>query len=135
MQWESGPNAGFSDADTEALYLPVIDDPIFGFGEVNVAAQEKDPSSLLNLMRRLVAVRKRHPCFGRGRIELIETGNHAVLAYRREYLAERVLAIHNFTDREQAIELTRGGVDLLTNRRYSSGQLGLKPYEYLWLLE
>jgi maltose alpha-D-glucosyltransferase/alpha-amylase len=132
MQWDASPNAGFSEIDGRT-YLPVIDDPVYGYQEVNVAAQEDDPGSLLSFTRRLVALRKRHPCFGRGILELVDTGNHAVLAYRRQYLAEDVLVLHNFSNQAQTVLVTHGGIDLVSSESYPAGQLTLAPYGYLWL--
>ena len=60
MQWDDGPNAGFSTADPADLYLPVDDDP----ARPTVAAQEADPSSTLHLVRRLVALRRSTPDLG-----------------------------------------------------------------------
>ncbi len=60
MQWDDGPNAGFSTADPSRLYLPVDPDP----QRPTVAAQEDDPSSTLNLVRRLVALRRATPALG-----------------------------------------------------------------------
>ena len=60
MQWDDGPNAGFSTADPFRLYLPVDPDP----ARPTVAAQEPDPHSTLNLVRRLVALRKATPALG-----------------------------------------------------------------------
>src|SRR5207249_3873889 len=48
MQWSDDRNAGFSSADPAALYLPVITNPTYHYQAVNVAAQEKDPASMLN---------------------------------------------------------------------------------------
>jgi len=141
MQWTAGPNAGFSNAPADRLYAPVIDDPVYGYQRVNVAAQRDDPESLFNFTRRLVALRKKHPCFGRGTFELVDAGNPAVLAYRREYRGERVLALHNVSEAEQTGTVDLGGattgdrpyIDLLTGNTYSSGPLTLAPYQYLWL--
>jgi maltose alpha-D-glucosyltransferase/alpha-amylase len=58
MQWTSDRNGGFSRADPQRLYLPPIQDPIYGFEAVNVEAQARAPSSLLNWTRRLLAVRE-----------------------------------------------------------------------------
>ncbi len=70
MQWSDAVNAGFSSASPDRLQDPVIDnvkgDRTFSYRRVNVAAQEADPDSLLHTMRHLIAVRKRHPAFGRG---------------------------------------------------------------------
>src|SRR5690606_24323522 len=91
MQWDFSPNAGFSDAPAERLYAPVISDPVYGYQAVNVAAQEADPSSLLNKVRQLIAIRKQHPVFGRGdfgwRAFSFET--KAVVAYQRKWAGTR----------------------------------------------
>jgi glycosidase len=52
MQWSPDRNGGFSRADPAALVLPMIMDPLYGYGAVNVEAQGRDPHSLLNWMRR-----------------------------------------------------------------------------------
>ena len=71
MQWSADRNAGFSEAETAALYSPLIVDPPYGFHTVNVAAQERTPTSLLRWTRRLVAVRQEYKAFGRGTWEAI----------------------------------------------------------------
>ena len=71
MQWSPDRNAGFSKADPQRLYLPPIMDPIYGYQAVNVEAQSRDPSSLLNWMKRIIAVRKAHKAFGRGTLEFL----------------------------------------------------------------
>ena len=58
MQWSPDRNAGFSRADPQRLYLPPIMDAIYGYEAVNVEAQLREPSSLLNWTRRMLAVRK-----------------------------------------------------------------------------
>ena len=65
MQWSSDRNAGFSRADFARLYSPPIMDPVYGFQAVNVEAQQRDPSSLLNWMKQLISLRKRFRVFGR----------------------------------------------------------------------
>jgi maltose alpha-D-glucosyltransferase/alpha-amylase len=60
MQWDDGPNAGFSTADPSQLYLPIDPDP----GRPTVAAQESDPGSTLALIRELVALRRATPALG-----------------------------------------------------------------------
>src|SRR3984957_5669630 len=69
MQWSPDRNGGFSRADPAALVLPMIMDPLYGYGAVNVEAQGRDPHSLLNWMRRMLAVRGRPPAFGRGKLK------------------------------------------------------------------
>ncbi len=62
MQWDDGPNAGFSAGPSNQLYLPVDPDP----GRPNVAAQRADEQSLLHLVRRLIALRKATPALRTG---------------------------------------------------------------------
>ena len=66
MQWSNDRNGGFSRADPQRLFLPAILDPVYGYQAINVETQNRDGSSLLNWMRRMVAVRKDHAAFGRG---------------------------------------------------------------------
>ena len=66
MQWSGDRNAGFSRPDFARLYAPPIMDTIYGYQAINVEAQERDPSSLLQWMKRLIALRKRYKVFGRG---------------------------------------------------------------------
>ncbi len=60
MQWDAGPNAGFSTAEASRLYLPIDPDP----ARPTVAAQDHDPDSTLHLVRRLVALRRATPALG-----------------------------------------------------------------------
>ena len=84
MQWSPDRNAGFSRADPQRLYLPPIMDPIYGYEAVNVEAQARDASSLLNWTKRMLAVRKTSHAFGRGRRVFLKPGNRKILAYLRE---------------------------------------------------
>lgn len=83
MQWSPDRNAGFSRADFAQLYLPPLMDPVYGFQAVNVEAQMRNPSSLLHWMRRMLEVRRQHPVFGTGDVEIVSTDNPSVLAYIR----------------------------------------------------
>ena len=105
MQWTPDRNAGFSRADPQRLYLPAIMDPVYGYQAVNVEAQQRDPGSLLNWMKRLIAVRKAHPAFGRGSLRFLRPGNRKVLAYLRETGEETVLCVANLGRGAQPVEL------------------------------
>jgi maltose alpha-D-glucosyltransferase/alpha-amylase len=105
MQWSPDRNAGFSKADPQRLYLPPIMDPIYGYEAVNVESQARDPSSLLNWMRRLISVRRSHKAFGRGMIEFLRPGNRKVLAYVRRFEDEIVLCVANLSRSAQPVEL------------------------------
>ncbi|WP_119678843.1 maltose alpha-D-glucosyltransferase [Indioceanicola profundi] len=105
MQWSPDRNGGFSRADPARLYLPALQDPIYGFDAVNVEAQARSSSSLLNWMRRIVAVRQSHKAFGRGTLRFLYPGNRKVLAYLREHEGETVLCVANLSRSAQAVEL------------------------------
>jgi len=105
MQWSPDRNAGFSYADPQRLYLPPIMDPIYGYEAVNVEAQSRDPSSLLNWMRRVLAIRKSYKAFGRGTLTFLRPGNRKVLAYLREYKNETILVVTNLARSAQPVEL------------------------------
>ncbi len=85
--------------------LPPIMDPVYGFEAVNVEAQSRDPSSLLNWMKRMLAVRKSHKAFGRGTLAFLEPGNRKILAYLREYENETILCVANLARSAQPVEL------------------------------
>lgn len=105
MQWSADRNAGFSRADPERLYLPPIENPLYHFAAVNVDAQQRSPASLLNWMKRLVAIRKRFPVFGRGTLEFLEPANQKVLVYLREYRDDTMLCVANLSRFVQPCEL------------------------------
>jgi maltose alpha-D-glucosyltransferase/alpha-amylase len=104
MQWTGDRNAGFSRADAARLYSPVIMDPVYGYQAINVEAQLRDPSSLLNWMKRLIRIRKRYPVFGRGAIEFLHPENRKVLAYIRRD-DQHVLVVNNLSRFVQPVEL------------------------------
>ncbi len=105
MQWSPDRNAGFSRADPQQLYLPPIMDPIYGFQAVNVEAQTRDRSSLLNWMKRMLQVRKSSQAFGRGALRFIRPGNRKVLAYVREHGDDTILCVVNLARSAQPVEL------------------------------
>ncbi|MBI1734130.1 MAG: maltose alpha-D-glucosyltransferase [Candidatus Rokubacteria bacterium] len=132
MQWSSNRNADFSNADSGRLYLPVINDPIYGYQTVNVAAQANQPSSLLNTMKRMIAVRRRSHAFGRGTIEFLRPRNGTVLAFVRRWEDETMLVVANLSERSQPVELDlrayQGSipVELLGDTRFPP--VGDRPY-------
>ncbi len=105
MQWSVDRNGGFSRADPAKLYLPAIQDPIYGFSAVNVEAQLANPWSLLTWMRRMIAVRRSSLALGRGGLRFLYPANRKVLAYLREIDGERILCVVNVSRAPQAVEL------------------------------
>jgi maltose alpha-D-glucosyltransferase / alpha-amylase len=105
MQWRPDRNGGFSSADPQRLYLPPIMDPVYGYQAVNVEAQAREPSSLLNWMRRMLAARKLHKAFGRGTLTFLRPANRKILAYLREYEDDLLLCVVNLARSAQPVEL------------------------------
>ncbi len=105
MQWSGDRNAGFSAANRQRLYLPVIVDPEYHYEAVNVETQQGNPHSLLWWMKRLIALRKRYPAFGRGTIEFLHPENRRVVAYLREYDGQTILVVANLSRFVQHVEL------------------------------
>jgi maltose alpha-D-glucosyltransferase/alpha-amylase len=97
MQWSSDRNAGFSDANRQRLYLPVITDPEYHYEAVNVEAQQANPTSLLWWMKRLIALRKHYRAFGRGSLTFLHPDNRRIVAFVREYEDERILVVANMS--------------------------------------
>jgi maltose alpha-D-glucosyltransferase/alpha-amylase len=144
MQWNADRNAGFSTATPARLYSPVIMDPVWGYEAINVEAQQSDPSSLLNWVRNMIALRKLFAVFGRGTIKFFEPANRKVLAYLRQYQDERVLCVANLSRFAQPVDLDLseaegavpvemlGYVDFPPIGRQPY-RLTLAPYSFLWL--
>jgi maltose alpha-D-glucosyltransferase/alpha-amylase len=132
MQWSPDRNGGFSRADPQSLYLPPIMDPVYGYASVNVEAQSREPSSLLNWTRRMLAVRKTCKAFGRGTFELLRPGNRTILAYVRRYEDQAILCVVNLKRSAQAVELNlaqfRGRVPVEMLGRSSFPPIGELPY-------
>lgn len=106
MQWNGDRNAGFSRADFARLYSPPIADPVYGYQAINVEAQQRDQSSLLNWMKRLIKLRKRNPVFGRGQITFLHPTNTKVLAYvRHDSDGCAILCVNNLSRFVQPCEL------------------------------
>ncbi|WJF91702.1 maltose alpha-D-glucosyltransferase [Paraburkholderia bonniea] len=106
MQWSSDRNGGFSRADPEQLVLPPVMGALYGFDAVNVEAQSRDPHSLLNWTRRMLATRRSRGAFGRGSSRFLRPANRKILAYLREMPGEPpILCVANLSRAPQAVEL------------------------------
>jgi len=143
MQWSPDRNAGFSDANPQRLYLPVIIDPEYHYETVNVEAQDQNPNSLLWWMRRLIGLRSQHQVFGRGSIEFLFPENAKVLAFLRRDEHETVLVVANLSRFATAVALDlheyRGQVpvELFGGTEFAPVQEGpyqltLGPYGFYW---
>ncbi|OGS21731.1 MAG: maltose alpha-D-glucosyltransferase [Elusimicrobia bacterium RIFOXYA2_FULL_39_19] len=105
MQWSSDKNAGFSRANPQKLYLPIIIDPEYHYEAINVENNESNQSSLLWWMKRVVAMRKRFKSFGSGSLEFLPSNNPRVLAFTRTYKDEIILIVINLSRFSQSVEL------------------------------
>jgi maltose alpha-D-glucosyltransferase/alpha-amylase len=143
MQWSPDRNAGFSRANPQRLFLPVVIDPEYHYEALNVEAQAGNPHSLLWWTRRLIALRKRYRAFGRGSLTLLNPDNHRVLAFVREHEGQRILVVANLSRFVQHVELDTEGlaggepVELFGGTRFprlSEGRypLTLGPHGFYW---
>jgi len=105
MQWTADMNAGFSTANPQRLFLPVIIDPEYHFTTINVENQSRNLSSLLWFMRRVIATRKRFKAFGRGSMQFVPSDNSKVLTFLREYGDESILVVANLSRYCQAVSI------------------------------
>jgi len=144
MQWDAGLNSGFSTAEPAKLYAPLVADDRFGAAQVNVAAQRTVPGSLLNTVRRMIAVRKEHPAFGWGTFTWADAETDAIAAYWREYRGEQLLIVNNLSVDAQTVRIPplpgaeRRWVDLFSGAEIAASNkealvLELAGSEYRWL--
>ena len=143
MQWDGGWNGGFSAADPEAVYSPLMLNPVYGYQAINVQAQKRFEHSLLSWMKRLIRVRKSSAVFGRGSIEFLYPANHRVLAYVRKLGNEIILVVNNLSSAAQAVELDlkayRGNILVEMFGRNIFPRIGdlpylltVGPYQFYW---
>jgi maltose alpha-D-glucosyltransferase/alpha-amylase len=144
MQWSSDRNAGFSKADFERLYFPVINNPVYGFQSVNVDSQLRYDTSLLNWMRQMILLRKEHHVFGRGSMRFVKPENRKIFAFVREHGDDRVLCVFNLSQFAQPVELDLAEfegftpVEMLGKTRFppvragAAYQLALSPFGFYW---
>lgn len=105
MQWSSDKNAGFSRANPQSLYLPIILDPGYHYEANNVEVQLANPHSLLWWMRRLLALRKRWRALGEGKCEFLQAENRKILSYTLRHQNETLLIVANLSRFTQPVEL------------------------------
>jgi maltose alpha-D-glucosyltransferase/alpha-amylase len=141
MQWSAEPHGGFTKSDQPIL--PVISGGAFGFEHVNVAAQRRDPDSLMNWMERMIRIRKETPEIGWGEFSVLQTGTPEVLAMRYDWRNNSVVVVHNFSAISREVGLEVGVensellVNLLSHENSHSDASGkhcvlLEPYGYRW---
>jgi maltose alpha-D-glucosyltransferase/alpha-amylase len=143
MQWSPDRNAGFSRANPQQLYMPVVIDPQYHYEQVNVEQQQSSPYSLLWWMKRLIAQRNRYQAFGRGTMEFLQPENRKILAFVRRYQNEIILVVANLSRLVQCFELELSEFHGMTPVELSGGtrfpeisdkpySLNLSPFAFYW---
>jgi maltose alpha-D-glucosyltransferase/alpha-amylase len=143
MQWNGGTNAGFSFADPERLYAPLISNSVYGYQVVNVDSQRRFSHSLLSWMKALIKTRNSYRVFSRGTMEFLRPSNHRVLAYIRELGNDKILVVNNLSSSAQAVELDvqryKGYIPIEMFGRNLFPRFGelpylltLGPYQFYW---
>jgi maltose alpha-D-glucosyltransferase / alpha-amylase len=145
MQWSPDRNAGFSRANPQQLYMPVVIDPQYHYEQVNVEQQQSSPYSLLWWMKRLIAQRNRYQAFGRGTMEFLHPENRKILAFVRRHGEEIILVVANLSRLVQCVEIDlsefRGmaPVELSGSTRFPEISdrpyfLNLGPFAFYWFI-
>jgi maltose alpha-D-glucosyltransferase/alpha-amylase len=143
MQWSDEENAGFSTAAADRLATPPITKGKFAYKKINVAAQERDPESLLAEVQRIVRARKECPEFGWGDFSIMETKEAAVFAHRCDWEGDAVMAVHNLDEKPVEVELDLSpaeadhlvsliGVERVERIRNGTHRVKLEGFGYRW---
>src|SRR5437870_4938989 len=143
MQWSADRNAGFSKANPQQLYLPITIDPEYHYEAINVENQQKNLSSLLWWMRRVIAMRKNYKAFSRGSLEFLFPENPKVLAFLRRTEDETILVVVNLSRFAQPVELDLAKfsgcipMEVFSRNRFpairkSRYVITLGPHAYYW---
>ncbi len=143
MQWSNEKQGGFSSA--EKTYLPVISEGVYGWEQVNVADQRRDPDSFLNWMERMIRTRQETQEIGWGAFEVVDVGHDAVLCLRYEWRNNVAVFLHNFHPEGVTVRFSlvapEGEPNRLVNllsEDHAQGdakgryELTLEPYGYRW---
>lgn len=137
MQWDDTSNGGFSTAPIENLYAPPVTGPEFGYGHVNVQSQRYNTGSLLNLIRRMIAVRKDNPVLATGDLVWLDDLPKELMCFWRQNDESQILVLHNLSDEMVTVPLPADiqFVDILRpafKMNVSNTTIDLNPYEYRW---
>jgi maltose alpha-D-glucosyltransferase/alpha-amylase len=143
MQWNMSLNAGFSDANPQKLYLPIITDPVYRYESVNVATHEENPSSLVWWIKNVLAMRSRLNVFGRGEMKFIDSANAKVLCFVRSYESQRIIVVANLSQFSQATTLNFSEfkdcdiTEVFSQNKFRSVEgeeyaITIGPYGYFW---
>ena len=132
MQWTPDRNGGFSTADPQRMYLPLNQDPVYGYQVSNVESQLRNSNSLLQWLRRMIQVRNEHPTFGLGTFEEVGSRNPTVLSFVRRFGDDVVLCVNNLSRFPQPVELDlrqfEGYKPVELTGRVEFPDIGVLPY-------
>lgn len=133
MQWNPDRNGGFSSAEPDSLFLPPVMNNISGFYSVNVEGQSRNPSSLLNWMKRIISMRKPFKAFGEGRIEFIKPANRNILVFIRSYADTNILCVANLARSAQPVHIDlqkfKGFTPVEMLGKHSFPKISDEPYQ------
>lgn len=149
MQWNGTINGGFSYADPQFLYSPVISEGRFNTNLVNVQNQLSSPDSLLSRIRLLIKARKKHPVLSSGELVWLHEVPHDVAAYMRTDQNEQLLIVNNLSHSSISVPINTNLIksswikDILKDDLSAKDTklevvdpgkylLELEPYEYKW---
>jgi maltose alpha-D-glucosyltransferase / alpha-amylase len=115
MQWSDAPHGGFTSGNDPVH--PVIDEGVWSYHHVNVAAQRRKPDSFLNWTAGMIRLRKECPEIGWGGCTILETGSPHVLALRYDWRGNSVIVVHNLSEQRQEARIEPGvdGGNCLSN--------------------
>ncbi|MDZ4288897.1 MAG: maltose alpha-D-glucosyltransferase, partial [Prosthecobacter sp.] len=144
MQWSPDRNAGFSTANPQMLFLPVIRDPEYHYEAVNVEVQQRNLSSLYSWMKRIMQVRRESRAFACGTLEFLHPENAKIVAYVRQYEEDTILIVANLSRFTQYVELDLSayagqtpvemfGKTRLPEIKLTHTALTLGPHGFMWL--
>ncbi|HZD43174.1 MAG TPA: hypothetical protein VE134_03875, partial [Methanomicrobiales archaeon] len=146
MQWSNTKNAGFSQADKP--FRNVISTGPFRYQLVNVEDEEKAPDSLLNTVKKFIALRKANPAIGCSHCNVLDTGSAAVLGLSYTWEGTTLITTHNFSagianvtlpgyDPKKFQEIAGNDIDSQEYAGTDAGEdngdrISLRPYGYRW---
>lgn len=145
MQWDPSPTAGFSTADPSSYRIPLIDAPSWDQRAVNVQESMGRETSLLNWLRGRLAVRRQHPAFGSGQMNLLTTSDDAVMAFTRRDEHSTILCVYNLSSTPRYADVHLPGMAGWTSRELANGapfptvgdddimRLTLTRHGYYWI--
>ena len=130
VQWDSTANAGFTTGTPWNVVNP-------NYPTINVEAEKKDPDSILNYYRKLVAVRQKTPALSKGKYQIFYPTSTKIYCYEKTYQGQKALVICSFSDKNyeflapDGYDLTKGDLVLHNYKEAPSSAKSckLRPYE------